>query len=221
MRTGTLRCGYGIYPPLIVKDPNTGVLSGSMVDIMDEIVKQIGIKLEWTEEVDWGQIGETLQTNRIDAMCVPLWGTARRARAVLFSQPMFFSPVETFARGDDLRFDNNPAAINQPDIKISINDGDVSEEVALRDFPAAQRVAKVQLAGEGQLFMNIIDHKADVTFSHISFVDGFNKNNNNVIRKVPLPPVRVFSNVIGIKPGELQMKNMIAPTIPSWPGNEG
>ncbi len=209
-RTGVIRCGYGIWPPLIVKDPNTGKMSGTSVDIMEEIAKQIGVKLEWVEEVDWGQIGPALQSGRIDVMCSGLWGTAQRARGILFSTPLYFTPVQAFVRADDRRFDNNLAAINQPNIKISTNDGDVSEEIAVRDFPNAQRLAKVQLAGEGQLMLNVIQNKADITFSHISFVDGFNRNNDNALRRVELPaPLRVFPVVLGIAPNNIDMKNLM------------
>lgn len=34
MRTRTLRCGYGIFQPMIMKDPNTRKISGIFVDIM-------------------------------------------------------------------------------------------------------------------------------------------------------------------------------------------
>ncbi len=37
MRTGTIRCGYFLFPPLAVKNPNTNMLSGITADIFNKI----------------------------------------------------------------------------------------------------------------------------------------------------------------------------------------
>jgi len=39
MRTGTLRCGYVLYPKTIERDLNTGKMSGPMYAIMEEMGK--------------------------------------------------------------------------------------------------------------------------------------------------------------------------------------
>ncbi|HOO50986.1 MAG TPA: hypothetical protein PLK94_06835, partial [Alphaproteobacteria bacterium] len=51
IRTGTLRCGYLTYPPLLMKDLKTGEMSGVAHDIMTEIGKRLSLDIEWTEEV--------------------------------------------------------------------------------------------------------------------------------------------------------------------------
>src|SRR5258708_19158322 len=52
--SGRLRCGYTIDPPGCLKNPNTGKLSGIGIETIELIGKHLGLKVEWTEEVDWG-----------------------------------------------------------------------------------------------------------------------------------------------------------------------
>src|SRR5438270_6559114 len=64
--SGKLRCGYVIYNPGCIKDPNTGKLSGIGVEAMEIVAKKLGLRLEWTEEVGWGTMIEGLQSGRYD-----------------------------------------------------------------------------------------------------------------------------------------------------------
>src|ERR1039458_8039271 len=53
LKRGVIRAGYAIYPPASFKDPNTGKISGICVDVLEEAAKNLGLKVEWTEEVPW------------------------------------------------------------------------------------------------------------------------------------------------------------------------
>lgn len=208
--TNVLRCGYGIFEPFLFVDPNTGVLSGASVDIMEEFGRQAGVKIEWVEEVDWGQIPAALQSGRIDAMCATIWATPQRGKFIGFTRPLFYSTVEAIARADDGRFDNNLAAINRSDVTISTNDGDVSEEVAAKDFPKAKVFAKAQIAGEAQLLLNVSTGKADITFTNPSVLRTFNATNQNALKLVPLPkPIRQYANVMAVDIHEDALLKMI------------
>lgn len=210
MRTGTLRCGYGIFQPMIMKDPNTGKISGIFADIMEEIGKAADIKVEFVEEVDWGQIPQALQSGKIDAMCAGMWGTAKRGKSLAFSKPLFLSVAEAYARYDDKRFDHNLAAINNANVTLSINDGDVSQEIADRMFPMAKRVSKIQMAGEDFLLMNVVTKKADVTFTTPSIAKAYIKHNPKSLRQIPFDrPLGINRNVIGVDIHETELIRML------------
>lgn len=70
MRTQTIRCGYVVYPPAVIQDPNTGALSGIIYDVMQEAGNLLGLEIEWAEEVGWANTVETIRTGRTDAICV-------------------------------------------------------------------------------------------------------------------------------------------------------
>src|SRR5687768_13014071 len=66
LNTRTIRCSYLIYSPYFRKDPNTGRLSGIFHDVMEEIGKNAGLKIEWVEQVGYENIFPGLKAGRYD-----------------------------------------------------------------------------------------------------------------------------------------------------------
>src|ERR1035441_7647986 len=70
VKTHTLRCAYTIYPPFIAKDTATGEISGLFHDLLEQMGKELGIKIVWAEEVGSdaifsGQIGRASCRERV------------------------------------------------------------------------------------------------------------------------------------------------------------
>jgi ABC-type amino acid transport substrate-binding protein len=215
MRTNTLRCAYGTYPPFVAKDPNTGKLSGLMPDLMAAFEQASGLKVEWGPEIDWGDIATTLQTGKADAFCTGLAATPKRGRAIGFSAPLLYGVLAAFVRPDDRRFDHALDQINQADVRLSVNEGDLSEEYALRLFPKAQRVYKGALGGEDALFLNVAMNKADITLSAPSNQSIFNKNNGTMaLRRVELDRAPAsFPASIGVDSHETALLGVLDTTL--------
>ncbi len=212
--SNTLRCGYGLWEYGLEKDPNTGEMSGFVVEMMEELTQSMGIKLEWVEEINWGQVPVALETRKIDAMCAGLWASAHLAPKIGFTDPLFYNSVHAFVRADDTRFGDDPIAnfqrINQNDIKTSVNDKDITEEITDRYFPQTQKVYKGQLGGNDILMMNVINKKADIFFLNEGEVVGFSKNNPGQLKKVKLAkPLRVYPATIAVDIDEYQLLEML------------
>lgn len=194
MRTGTIRCGYAPFEPFMLKDPNTGKLSGIFFDVTERMGTDLGLKIEWIGEIDFGQIAEALASKKIDAFCSGMAATPERGRRMAFSMPAFFGSLDVIVKDGDTRFDSNIDDINNPNVTIATNDGDISEEIAKQDFPLAKRLPKIQTGGDSELLLNVASGKADVTFTNRAIVFPFMKNNPGKIRIVPVKkPVRLFS----------------------------
>jgi ABC-type amino acid transport substrate-binding protein len=116
MRTGVLRCAYGLWEPSVMRDPNTGQLSGFIYDFMQEVGKALNLKVEYNLEVPWDTIAVALKSGKADAHCAGVWATPLRGRGLAFSEPLFFSPTVAFARIDDNRFDYHLELANTPDV---------------------------------------------------------------------------------------------------------
>lgn len=211
MKTNTLRCAYALYPPFINKDPNTGKLSGYMVDVMAEVAKVTDIKIEWAEEIDFGAIAPALQSGRTDAFCSGMAMTPARGRVLAGSLPVTFGAIEAYVRQNDTRFDNAPQKINDPAIKIEVNAGDLSEHVAKRFFPQATLTYRGTVGGEDQLFLDVATKKADLTISGPSNLSAFNKNNAaDALRKIPMVrPLYLVPGVIAVETHETALLNLI------------
>ena len=210
MRTQTIRCGYAVWPPFVIKDPNSGKLSGMTHDYVEALGEALHLKVIWTEEVGWGDFPAALESGRIDAFCVGVWPNAARARQADFVQPITYQPAYAFVRADDKRFDNNLAAINDPSVIASVQDGDSSAAIAAADFPKARTLQIPQLAHWSDLFTNTTAGKADATFTDPGSAAEYDAKNPGKIRRVPAKtPLRVFGNSIAIAQGQDKLRRML------------
>lgn len=210
VRTNTLRCGYGLFEPFFMRDANTGKLSGIFYDLTEQLGESLGVKIEWVGEIDWGQIAQALQTRKIDAMCAGIWASAARGRQIGFSDPLFFTAVEPVVREGDTRFDNNIETVNDPAITIAINDGDITDEIAKRDFPQAKTVSQTNVTGEDQLLIGVATRKADITFTNRTYLAAYNRNNPGKLRlSAQKRPVRLYGNTYGVDIREHELQKMI------------
>jgi ABC-type amino acid transport substrate-binding protein len=211
LRTGVLRCGWADYPPLVLtKDPNTGELKGIAKDIVETAAKGLSLKVEWTEEVGWGNWQEGLKSGRYDAFCATLWPMAAMGREVRYTIPIYYNPIYGYARADDTRFDNGLAAANDPSIRISGQDGEISQLVASAHFPKATYVAIPQLAELMLIFVNVGQNKADLVFNAPDVVGGYTDKNPGVLKRVTPEPFQFFSTAIGVAMNEVNLEHMLS-----------
>lgn len=210
MSQGKIRCAYVIYTPGCLKDPNTGKLTGIGIEAIEIIAKNLGLKVEWTEEVGWGSMVEGLQTNRYDMIGTPVWTNANRAKIADFSKPLFYSPILIYAKTGSKRVSAATLeSVNSPDFKVATVDGETAEVIAREDFPKAQKVSLPQLTDLSQLLLTVSTGKADLTFAEPATAAAFIKNNPGVVSVVQDKPVRVFPNCWMFKRGQNEFKNMI------------
>lgn len=203
VRTGTLRCGYIIWPPFMDKDPATGKFSGMNYDYTMAIGDSLGLKIEWTAEVQTGQQVDDLKSGKIDAICTaegPLVPSTTKFLA--YSRPFGYFPFFIYARTDDTRFDNAMGAVNAPDVKIAVIDGDVSSAIVANYFPNATRHAMVQMVSPTQMYMDVVTKKADLFIDGPISVEAFLKTNPGTLREVPMPePLAVIPNTLSVLRG--------------------
>lgn len=163
MRTGKLRCGYYVFPPVVMRDPNTGEMSGFTIDMMNAIAAKTGIEIEWTEESTFGNWIPALQTNRYDVMCAPMWPDMALGREVIFTRPLFFAAVAPIVQADDTRFDGPDALdkLNQPDVTIVGQDGNMILFLAKEVFPKAKHLTLAANVDAPSVVQNVVTGKAD------------------------------------------------------------
>jgi polar amino acid transport system substrate-binding protein len=215
MRTGTLRCGYGAWEPGVTKDPKTGQMKGLFVEMMDEIARIAKIKIEWTAEVDWGQISEALQAGKVDAFCAGMAGDAARGKQLAYSIPMSYWSFDIIVRADDARFPaDRPltlADIDRPEFATAYSEGDVLETIKETELPAVKSVPLPPLGTPADNLMNVITKKTDfVVFPRVMF-EGYEKaNGSGKIRLLKMKtPLRVYGNVIAVDIHERELLGFI------------
>lgn len=209
MRTGVLRCAYGLWQPAMMRDPNTGQLSGIFYDLMQEVGKSLGLKVEYVLEVPFDSIGVALSSGKVDAHCAGVWATPARSRAMTFGHPLFWSPLVAFARKDDHRFDYSLDRINRPDITVALCDDDITTETYNRGFSQAKKYELPQFCPPEELFLAVATKKADVAFNAPTRLQSFAKSYPGKVKIIPARPLAVLPDTIAVATNEQELLNML------------
>lgn len=212
MASGKLKCGYVISPPALMKDANSGELSGISYDLINEMGKNLDLQIEWTEEVSWGTMLEGLVNNRYDALCSAIWSTPARAERADFLDAIYYGGVGIWVRNEDSRFDNikNVSELNNPNVKIATMDGHISQTTTEEDYSNANIVSLPDFSNISDLFNLVTTKKADLVFEENYIAWDFMKNNPNVVKNiVPNNPIRVFPTTVLIPQNEPALKQML------------
>lgn len=211
LRTGVLRCGYGAEMPYLYKDAATGEMKGIFYDYMEELAKTLSIRIDWAEEMGWGQFPTALESGRIDAFCSCTAKTGGRARSVDYVTPVVYDSFMLVTRPDEHRFDNNIEALNDPSVTFVGMEGQ-NEVVILRErFPKAKIEELPQITGDfSQAMMNVATGKADAILVAGSVFATFDKKFPEKLVPIPgIKPLQMMSTAIVIKAGEHDLRRML------------
>ena len=209
MRTGEIRCGYGVSDPWIYQNFETGKPEGLMVDLAEALGKRLDLKIVWGEETGWSNIPQSLYNRRVDLSCTPLWTDPVRGKLVSFSEPVFYNTMHAFTRATEEKF-TSYTSINQEDVKITAQDGGYGIGIASRLFSKAKVVSVAQQAQWQDIFLNVANNKADILFADSLSVKNYNKNNENKLKKIELGgPVVVYGNSFAVDVRDHAMLEMI------------
>lgn len=211
LRTGTIRCGYGTADPWLIIDTKTGQMTGFLKDIMEEIAKNLSLKLEWPEETGWANMPTSIATGRVDMSCSTLWIDPARGRQVAYTRPIFYNAIYVYARESDAKF-NKSTNLNSPDVKIVIQDGDASEALAKRHFPNATFISLPSTASSAEFYENVVTGKADILFSESIAVKKYNdsRQDKEKLRRIPgSEPLTVYASAFAVNIKDHAMKEMI------------
>ena len=210
MRTGTIRCGYGLWGNYVKVDPNTREFSGVLVDYMEQMAANLGLKVDWAEEIGWGDAIAALKNKRFDVFCGGMGFNAERGRYVDYVTPIFALRSDFFVRVGDTRFDKDIRTINNPNITMITLEGDIYEKVVNRDFPDAKKMQLPQIAPFSDLYENVKTGKADVFFGDSGTGEDYMRQNPGILRKVSLPKSYIdMPASVTVSHGEMTLKRML------------
>lgn len=220
LRTKTIRAAWLTYPPAAMKNTVNGQMSGAFVDALNEIGKNLGLKVVWADgETPWGNQIEGLNADRYDIVGSPVWANYTRGTLTTLSKPLYYSGIGVYVRPSDARFPSDWSALtnaqrtkllNSSSIRIATIDGETGDSIARTQFPDAKRVALPENAEISQLLLNVAGNKADVAFVEPYFAFEYLKSNPGSLRNMAAKaPIQVLGNCYMMKAGEWQFKQMM------------
>lgn len=209
VRTGSIRCAYAEYNPSFMIDPNSRQFSGIFYDVTTLIGQHLGLKIEWVEEVDYGLIPQGFKAGRYDLFGGTIWPVAERGKVSNFTNPVYVSPVGVYVRADDKRL-TSLKDIDNPNCRIAIKDGDITDSIMRSSFPSAKRWSLPQMAAITQLLQDVAANKADVTFVEPFCAEDFMKSNPGTLKNIAArEPVRVYGNTLMFDNDDWRFKTMM------------
>ncbi|MDX2028435.1 MAG: transporter substrate-binding domain-containing protein [Alphaproteobacteria bacterium] len=209
MKNKELRCGYIAYAPSIIRDPNTGALSGIVHDVVETAAARLKLKVVWAEETAWGQHLEGLNTGRHDMLCTASFALPSDAARAETIGPLYYSAIGVWVRTDDRRFTDNLASINHPQTVISAIDGTIPAIIAQEQFPKAKLSSHPQLTDYSTNMLDVAQGKADVTFVENYYGLDYLAHNPGTLKNIAAKkPLRVFHDMLLVNKGEFKLQSM-------------
>lgn len=135
VREGKIKVCYMPWPPVVIKDPNTGEISGEMVDAIDEIASEANLTVEYVEST-WGTFAAAVQSGQCDA-AIPIFSTIQRATVLAFARPIFYAGNGILIKAGDTRFESIED-FDKPEIRIAVIQGEVGHLYVQKNIKNAQ-----------------------------------------------------------------------------------
>ena len=137
LNSGILKVGTtGDWNPMTIKDPATNTYKGYDIDIMTELAKDLGVKVEFVA-TDW----KTL-VNGVIGGNYHITGSASispsRMKVAGFSDSYISVEIKPFTMANKLSRFNGWDSINKPDVKVAATLGTTFEKMVKKWFPKAQ-----------------------------------------------------------------------------------
>jgi polar amino acid transport system substrate-binding protein len=209
MRTKTIRCGYAVWAPVMMKDANTGKFTGIYYDYMTMLGERLGMKIEWAVELDLSTYLDDLAAGKYDVECSGGWPNAQRGKVADYTRPIYYAPIYLYTAEGDTRFDKDMSLINDPKVRFVTMVGEQSEAYRRSAFPKSTEVSLPGNAMLDNILHQITYKKADVAFYDEMSIEAFMKANPGKLHRIPSAPVKVIPNNLSVTKGEDKLVTML------------
>jgi ABC-type amino acid transport substrate-binding protein len=205
-RTGVIRAAYIVWPPAVMKDPNTNQLSGHFVDTAEFIAKEMGARIDW-EETNWDTFVAGLQANRFDLVVAGTYVTIPRAKAVSYTRRLFLLGTGVLVRAGDDRF-RAPDDLNRDGVVIACTQGTGDEAWAREHLPKA-RITSLPGPDLGLALLEVENGKADAALQDAYTVRQFSSKHANVKALFVDEPINLTAVAWTLRHGDQDWKNFL------------
>ena len=154
-RTGKVRMGVFDYPPYYIRDRASGKWTGALVEMGEDIAKELDVKFETVEVGGWGEVVLAIQSNKID-FHPGLQATPKRATAIDFAGPIYW--ISWVAVNSKNFKGKTWEDYNKPEVKVAVMSGSADDQVLKLMAPKATRVEMKELS---QIILAVTSGRAE------------------------------------------------------------
>lgn len=212
MRTGVLRCGYFVWPPHFTVDLKTGEKGGLYYDIVEELGRTLGVKIEWAHEYTLGTQIEALKTGKVDALCADGPWTRSALPYLDYSEPYYYIPGFLYGKKGNPKIKPGMdwGAFDDPSYSFTALDGDGSHELVTQHFPKISWLSMPTNADPSLLVQNILSGKADLMWNDALTIAALPKDQQDqLVNLNPNRPIGAFPFVVSLEKGQGDLRQML------------
>lgn len=218
--SGVIRACYVAYVPAFIIDPKTNKLSGIFYDTLNKAAENMGLKVDWNLNADWGTQIQNLNSDKCDIVGSDSWSNSTRAKSAEFITPLYYSGINAYVRSNDSRFGTDPLVGNDPKYTVVYEDGETSQVIVKQSFANAKTISVPQTADASEMLLDVTSNKADMAFVDPAIANQFLTTHPGAIKNVSVvKPVVVYGNVMMVKKGEFALQQMVSNAINELLGN--
>jgi polar amino acid transport system substrate-binding protein len=207
-KEGVLRVGYAQTGPWFYKDAKTGELNGVYKDVVEQLAKELQVKVDW-KEVTFANATIALRKGDFDLFGSSLTYLVSRAIAVDFVGPYYSRGSLLLCHKDNADKFKMAADANKPDVTFSVTSGASEEPRIPLLFPAKPKV----ITTTGQISLGaepVRAKKADVWISGDVDVILLAKRNADWAHVIdPGNPLDRRPNTLAIRYGDPEWKSFM------------
>jgi len=207
-KEGVLRVGYAQTGPWFYKDAKTGELNGIYKDVVDQLAKEIQVKVEW-KETTFANVTVALRRGDFDLFGSSLTYLVPRALVVDFVGPYYSKGSLLMCHKDNAGRFKTAADLNSADVTFSVTSGASEEPRIPLLFPAKPKV----ITTTGQVSLGaepVRAKKADVWISGDSDVILLAKRNESWAHVIDAGnPLDRRPNTLAIRYGDPEWKSFL------------
>jgi len=185
LKSKELRVGTtGDWDPMSVKDPATNSYKGFDIDVMNELAKDMGVKVKFVP-TDWKTIVSGITADRYD-ISTSVTKTDKRAEVAGFTETYYKYGTVPLVLKKNLKKFSTWDSLNNKDVTIATTLGTSQEEKAKEFFPksklksveAPARDFQEVLAGraDGNITSSTEANKLVITYPELAIVQDGEKN---------------------------------------------
>ncbi len=198
---------YVPWPPSITKDPDTGKLSGILVDIAEEIASDAELKIDYVEST-WGGFPADLNTGRCDVAIAGIFPTISRSTSVGFTEPFFFVGNSAVVKSTETRFDSIQD-VNRKGVKVAAIQGTYEQMFAQKFLPKAELVVLDKGADLSMPLVAVSSGKADVGLAPKDTVTAYVNEQPGVKDLFPEQPYSTTPISWAVRQGDQELLNFL------------
>ena len=137
LKSGELRVGTtGDWDPMSMKDPSTNKYKGFDIDVMNELAKDMGVKVKFVP-TDWKTIVSGITANRYD-VSTSVTKTPKRAEVAGFTDTYYKYGTVPLVLKKNLKKFSTWDSLNNKNVTIATTLGTSQEEKAKEFFPKSK-----------------------------------------------------------------------------------